>query len=354
LVNLAQTDPEKRNIELFDEGQAEIIKAHGLELAQEPDATTTEPQSNPTARSARNWGGAGSGRDLGLELIFDFAIGFLLALGLVMGLLLAISNAAGAQALANQPPTHPELQKLLELKPEKTPPATIQLDALAQVASEVALDLGAKTRYAEILEKLEPVAEALDETFDFEPLVVKKGQLYLEPPVVATLTEEVALIAPSEARGQGLTYRMTRTGRFLSRPPHWRDYLFAPYKLKLPEPEQIHPTLRPTNAQERAIWEKHARLGWRKGVDQAERLFAEALTALTRDYLGALRFWDLANQGLVQGPTIEMVKTPFQSQPGEIVWNATQYKISSPGQFRRDNPPSATIPNSPKKPRRRS
>jgi hypothetical protein len=239
-----------------------------------------------------------------------------------------------------------ELARLLSLKPAKEPQETIQSQTLAKVAYKVALETGGRARYAEILAALEPLAPELDEIFDFTPLIKRQGRLFLEPPVVFTIWEKVTLNGQAAARGQGLTHQLIRTGRFLGQVPHWRDYLLTPHRQTLPEPDGVHGSLRPTNAQEREIWRQEILRGWRAGQATADLVFHEAVSLLVRDYLGLMSFYDLERQGLVQGPSVKEAQVPFQVGPEQMLWDQTEFLITAPGQF--VAPPKTASPSSDK------
>ncbi|MDR2421815.1 MAG: type IV secretion system DotC family protein, partial [Deltaproteobacteria bacterium] len=155
-----------------------------------------------------------------------------------------------------------ELERLLSLKPQKDPLDVIKNQTLAQAAFNVAKETGARVRYAEILELIEPRAAELDDVFDFEPLVSRKGRLILEPPVISAIAEAVSFKGADQARDQGLTYRLVRSGRFLSAVPHWRGYLTPPLYEKLPEPDGVHGSLLPENGPERELWRQEILKGW--------------------------------------------------------------------------------------------
>jgi defect-in-organelle-trafficking protein DotC len=234
-----------------------------------------------------------------------------------------------------------ELELLLNAKFQKDPGENLKNRSINEAAYKIALETGARARYSEILESLEPFAPALDEIFDFTPLVTPIGRLILEPPVATALTEVVSAKGLYAAKDQGLTYRLIRTGRFLSQVPHWRGYLTPPLYESLPEPDDAHVSLRPSDAKEREVWRKAILEGWKDGRERADRLFDDALAVLSRDFLGLCLFWELNAKGYVIGPTVESVSVPFQSSEREMLWDETHYAIKEPGRFKgqSDKPP---------------
>jgi hypothetical protein len=226
-----------------------------------------------------------------------------------------------------------ELNRLLKLKPEKGPLDNVKNQTLNDAGYKVAHATGAKIRYEEILALIEAKSDELDEIFNFEPLLIKIGRLYLEPPVVTALTEKVALRDQAAGLERGLTYRLVRSGRLLGEIPSWRGYLIPPLYANFPDPDEIHESIRPTDSEEKKVWAAAVLKGWRAGRERADQAFATAIGALNRDYLGLIRFWELKAKGLVESPTIERAQTPYRASADEISWNETKLAIVKPGRF---------------------
>lgn len=240
-----------------------------------------------------------------------------------------------------------ELTKLLNLKPEKDPLDIVHNQSLSQAGYQIALATGARVRYEEILALVESKAAELDEIFDFEPLLVKAGRLYLEPPVVAATSELVSLREPLTGYERGQAYRLIRAGRFLGEIPTWRTYLIPPLMTATSEPDPIHGSLRPSDAAEKKVWAKAVVKGFTEGQARAKNAFEAAFSQLARDYLGLIRFWELKEKGLVMGPKIATASTPFKATPETLIWDETALVIAEPGRFLDPTPP--VTKNRPKK-----
>jgi hypothetical protein len=243
-----------------------------------------------------------------------------------------------------------ELEKLRHPKFEQAMDPGFLAEAMGKEIFQVALDTAASVRYHEILNDIVfPAEKDLDDIFDFSKLVVPVGQLWLEPPVVSNITEAISLRAPDYGRGQGQTYRLVRSGRFLTGIPSWRNYIYPPV-MELKTPGTVHHSLYPKEKIEWEIWNRELDRGWQTGIDTAEALFNGGIALMVRDYLGLMYFWELNGKGLMTGPTVSQTKIPFQIRENEMLWDEIEYEILEPGQFQEKKKAPAKKPAQPAKP----
>jgi defect-in-organelle-trafficking protein DotC len=90
--------------------------------------------------------------------------------------------------------------------------------------------------------------------------------------------------------------------KFAVTPPNWRNYLY----IRVARPEPPDATLLPNRDQaaEVALWERSVEKGWRRGVDQANRMFTIQLNRLERDLLGMALYRELLAKGMLTAPRL--------------------------------------------------
>ena len=95
-------------------------------------------------------------------------------------------------------------------------------------------------------------------------------------------------------------YSIVQQAKFVTTPPHWRDYLFLDYK----QPEVPADSLLPKTIQERKLWNRFLVQGWNDGINQANSILADNLARLKRDYAGIIRYRSLLAQHMVTAPYV--------------------------------------------------
>ncbi|MDR1037128.1 MAG: type IV secretory system conjugative DNA transfer family protein, partial [Deltaproteobacteria bacterium] len=108
--------------------------------------------------------------------------------------------------------------------------------AQREAAFTSSVQAGAAWRYAGILEeRVRPNEAVLDRLFDFGLLMIRKGDVFVLPPVAVKAGRAVRLEEGSlAARGQERSYRLVERARMALGPPDWREYL----AMDLPAPPE--------------------------------------------------------------------------------------------------------------------
>jgi hypothetical protein len=196
--------------------------------------------------------------------------------------------------------------------------------ALKEAALSLSIQAGAKWRYERIVEEIvKPRAQLLDELFDFSPLVSGNGKLVMIPPVATSAGEAIRLADSRTALGQDGSYSLISEARLAGVPPNWRHYL-----LKAPQgPQNLHKALRPKGGAEAKRWKKEVDRGWRLGLEQADRLFAANVAALTRDYVGMMIFKRLLLEKYAQEAGTQETITSLEVREREIIFQKTLYQL---------------------------
>lgn len=173
-------------------------------------------------------------------------------------------------------------------------------DALKEAALSYGARGGLAWRTYHIRGELETRVTQLDKTFDFRQLLIPAPSgLLIEPPIISENVNALIIEGTGqEAAVSDRVYEIIRNARIVSAPRHWRNYLEREWGDVSPPPE----ILRPTNKEERALWVHWVREGWKKGIEQADEIFADDLNQLSADYNGMVRYRLLLAQGMVSPP----------------------------------------------------
>ncbi|MDD4457711.1 MAG: type IV secretory system conjugative DNA transfer family protein [Syntrophotalea acetylenica] len=219
---------------------------------------------------------------------------------------------------------------------EKTAPATysnetfsnLRPEAIREAAHTLGLQAGVKYRYDQILTRISERESAVDSTFDFRTLLLHNGSVL--PPVIIEGRDGFALKSDREFSTVDVTYRILQPARFVSAPPHWRDYLWHKFSVV----DNVSPAVLPKASDEREIWRAAAKKGWDAGIEQADRVFQANLNRLVRDFQGMLRFNALVAQGVIGMPMV--AKGELGVRIGDQVLDVNQrvFRITVPAKFR--------------------
>lgn len=173
----------------------------------------------------------------------------------------------------------------------------MRLDALRDVAMSLGARSGLAWRVGQINESLKGRENYLNQVFNFRALIVEDNVL---PPVLVESRDSMNIETPNSIRLADTSYRIVKQARFISTPPVWRDYLI----IREMAPDQPDPSLLPKNKEERKIWKEYTRIGWGKGIHQANRIYEANLSRLKRDYQGMIRYRTLLAQNMVSPPQV--------------------------------------------------
>ncbi|MDR3153434.1 MAG: type IV secretion system DotC family protein [Deltaproteobacteria bacterium] len=261
----------------------------------------------------------------------------ILALALLM---LMAPRPSLASPAAEEAPA--ELQRLRALKggdAADARPGPPRDRAQREAAFSASVQAGARWRYARILEeRVAPNEAKLDRLFDFKALMIRKGDVWVLPPVATGAGRAVRLEEGSlKASGQEKSYRLVEKAKMALGPPDWREYLAA----GLPQPEDIHPSILPSGLREARLWRERVDKGWKTGAEEAEDLFRRRAALLARDYAGMLLFRELSGERLVSGPEVKVTGKARSARDEELVYMLTEYGLESRGTFLTEDPAAA-------------
>lgn len=195
----------------------------------------------------------------------------------------------------------------------------------ANVIQEAAAAFGAQAGMAARTRELNNAAKGkttdYDRAFRFADLMIEPGFL---APVVTEGRDAYVQPNSREVRVADRIYRIEIPERLVSTPPRWQDYLLSQASGPL-APDRL---ARPRTDAERAWWDQWARVGWERGVAQADQSFQSRLARLKRDFEGMVRFKALYQQGVITMPVLATTNLGVTGGGDEMAVNDRIYRIT--------------------------
>ncbi|HEY0901187.1 MAG TPA: type IV secretion system DotC family protein [Micavibrio sp.] len=209
------------------------------------------------------------------------------------------------------------------------------LEMRRKALKEAALSYGARGGLAfrtfHIRNELETRNTQLDKTFDFRQLLIPAPSgLLIEPPIISENVNALIIEGSGQqAAVSDRVYEIIRNARIVSAPRHWRNYLERDWGTVTPPPE----ILRPTTKEERAEWVTYVRIGWEKGIEQADEIFTDDINLLSADYNGMVRYRMLLAQGMVSPPYALQVDRGITAENDKMRVGDRDVKITGKPEF---------------------
>lgn len=183
----------------------------------------------------------------------------------------------------------------------------------SQVIARAARGVGIRTGFAEEAARLTAAVEGsyarqLDAKYDFKAVMIGPS---LVPPVISEIRRV------GERGGDRLLYltlgafEIVRPARLTLAAPTWRDYL----RVHSAEARSASSIL-PQNGEEQATWDHAHKAGVVAGIEEARAAFTEAFNRLDRDYAGMVRYHELASQGAVSLPVVDVSRARVRIAEG--------------------------------------
>lgn len=195
----------------------------------------------------------------------------------------------------------------------------------ANIIQEAAAAFGAQAGMAARTRELNNAAKGktvdYDRAFRFADLMIKPGFM---APVVTEGRDAYEQPNSREVRVADRIYRIEIPERLVSTPPRWQDYLLSQTTGPL-TPDRL---ARPRTDAERAWWDQWARVGWERGVAQADQSFQSRLARLRRDFEGMVRFKALYQQGAITMPVMATTNLGVTGGGDEMAVNDRIYRIT--------------------------
>ena len=174
---------------------------------------------------------------------------------------------------------------------------SIRLQGLRQTASSIGSRGGLAWRSEHIDKALKQQETYLDHVFNFNQMLLPHNVL---PPILSYTDKSLNLSSDDTIRLADKTYTIILPARFVSAPPTWRDYLWMSFK----KPSVPSATLLPHSQREVKYWNTYLKRGWKRGLQQANQIFAVNLARLKRDMSGMILYKKLLAEHMVSQPFV--------------------------------------------------
>lgn len=146
---------------------------------------------------------------------------------------------------------------------------------------------------------------ALARHYPFGNVMLQDG--YIVPPVITKVSNVRDLANQNYLALTVGSYEITREPRLTTITPSWMDYLLLPIRGVQP-PDDIMLD----GAGEQELWNSTVKEAWVNGVMEARATLTTALATLNRDYAGMALYLDLAKQGAVSIPTVDVSRVKWR------------------------------------------
>lgn len=202
-----------------------------------------------------------------------------------------------------------------------------------QALTEAGMTIGAQGALALRSQQIDTIltkdTKLLDQAFNFNALMLPNNVL---PPVLVEGDRTLNLADDNTIRIADRTYKIDQQARFVTAPPTWHDYLWMDF----PKPDKPDNSLLPKNKTETKVWDQAVQDGWKKGVDQANSIFAENVARLKRDYEGMALYKKLVDQNMVSTPYVATTALGVTGNGNQITINDKVKRITALPQLNPD------------------
>lgn len=191
---------------------------------------------------------------------------------------------------------------------------------------DTAMSIGARSGLAWQAKRVDNYLEenriALDQIYNFDILLMHHNVL---PPILSEGHNTVHIADKRTIRIADRMYKIEQQARFVSAPPHWRDYLYLNFKA--PEPPDA--SMLPRTRAEAKIWRHFVAKGWREGIQQANTIFANSVARLTAQFQGMLLYRKLLALHMVSPPFVAKTELGVIGGGDELTINDQVLRITA-------------------------
>lgn len=206
--------------------------------------------------------------------------------------------------------------------------AEMRLNAVAVEAFSWGIQEAVYYRNNEIQKLLEANSFTLNKTVSLSKFLID-GKMLM--PTVLEAEKIYVKNTDREARTVNMSYTLDKPPRIVSQPPTWRDYLVR----TVPTPRKPIVNAYPRNEDEKRLWEREFKRGWKKGIEQANAIFQRDLDRLHYEIAGLYRFRFLLAQNIVTLPKLVKNKSSVMllDSGRTINLNDVKYSIQLDSRF---------------------
>lgn len=177
------------------------------------------------------------------------------------------------------------------------PYGDLRLSSMREEAMKQGMQTALSIRYKQIVTALNQHASLIDQTFNFQPLMIRGLVL---PPVIAVEAQGFRKESDDTARSTRVMYKIDYPARIVTVAPNWRDFLVRDF----PPPDPPFPAILPKTSDEQDVWRKAVEQGWIKGVHAADATYQSQLNLLSHTYRGMLTYQELLKEHIVSEPIL--------------------------------------------------
>jgi len=173
----------------------------------------------------------------------------------------------------------------------------MRFEAIRETATREGAQAGLAWQARKIDKMLENNRISLDQIFNFSPLILVHNVI---PPVLTVGHHPVNVADDRTLRIADKMYKIEQQARFVTAPPHWRDYLY----LKFPQPPPPDASMLPRTRAEARLWRRFVTKGWIRGIHQANEIFSTNISRLAMEFKGMILYRKLLAQHMVSPPYV--------------------------------------------------
>lgn len=175
--------------------------------------------------------------------------------------------------------------------------STIRTTALQETALSLGAQGGLACRARQVNCLLTQNSKSLDRIFNFNLMMLPHN---IVPPVLEEGRSILNLDDCQTIRIADRIYKIIKQACFVTTAPNWREYLWLDY----PVPDVPYGTMLPKNKCECEIWKCYTAIGWQKGMEQANAIYAANLARLKRDFNGMVLYRTLLTEHMISPPYV--------------------------------------------------
>lgn len=219
-----------------------------------------------------------------------------------------------------------------------------ETDMKLRAMKEAAQTLGAQEGYSYYINRFVAQLENGDiaiamKQFNFQELMTTAGddakEMYVLPPVIEQLNDAEAVNnTGTQLKLSGRVYRILSNVRLVTAPPTWRDYL-VPFLMS--DTNTPPENLLPKTPKEKEKWKNWIREGFFAGLQQGDREMKYRVDQLRTDYVGMVKYMELAEQNMVQKPVVAMQHVNVEGDSSQIKIRSSVYEITQGANLVPDN-----------------
>ena len=189
------------------------------------------------------------------------------------------------------------------------PAQSMRDNAIKRAAIVYGAQSGRFYRWQQIQSLLVKRAHLLSHVFDFSAMYLDSG--LVQPPVLDIASNVTHISHAGQMRELiNNVYRVLIPANFKSRPITWQSFLLPD---SLAKPTSPREALLPRNDHETALWHDEIKVGWHKGIIEANSEFDTRLNSLSNAYKGMVLYTMLAMRGMVAPPHIVSINKTVDS-----------------------------------------